>query len=96
MEDQRRARPPARFSTRALQVAGFYSAEARKRGEHDRLGRAGGRRGLVTDEVAARGVMGTRGVVAKPFSLGSGRRLTLQGVECGRAVRENGRVHRPA
>ena len=48
------------------------------------------------DEVAARGVLGTRGVVAKRFSLGSGRRLTLQGVACGRAVRENGRVHRPA
>jgi len=29
--------------------------------------------GLVIDEVAARGVMGTRGVVAKPFSLGSGQ-----------------------
>ena len=54
MEDRRRARPPARFSTGALQVTGFYSAEARKRGEHDRLSRAGGRRGLVTDEVAAR------------------------------------------
>ena len=57
MEDRRRARPPARFSTGALHLAGFYSAEARKRGVHDRLGRAGGRRGLLTDEVAARGVM---------------------------------------
>jgi hypothetical protein len=28
---------------------------------------------LVTDEVAARGVRGTRGVVAKRFSLGSGQ-----------------------
>ena len=69
MEDRRRARPPARFSTGALHLAGFYSAEARKRGVHDRLGRAGGRRGLLTDEVAARGVMGTHGVVANRFSL---------------------------
>ena len=35
--------------------------------------RMGGRRGLVTDEVAARGVRGTRGVVANRFSLGSGQ-----------------------
>ena len=48
------------------------------------------------DEVAARGVLGTRGVAANRFSLGSGRRLTLQAVACGKGDRANGRVHRPA
>ena len=51
--------------------------------------RMGGRRGLVIDEVAA------RGVVARRFSLGSSRRLTLQEVACGSAGCENGRIHRP-
>ena len=44
-----------------------FTVRKRAKEKHDRLGRAGAMRGLVIDEVAA------RGVVAKPFSLGSGQ-----------------------
>jgi hypothetical protein len=49
----------------------------------------GGRRGLVIEE------LGTRGVVAERFSLGSSRRLTLQGFVRRRSGREIREGHRP-
>ena len=39
------------------------------------------------DEMAARSVMGTRGLVTERFSLGSSRRFTLQGFTRGSAIR---------
>jgi hypothetical protein len=54
-------------------------------------GSRGAARRSTIEEVPARGVMGTRRRGGEPFSLGSSRRLTLQGFARGSALRYSGR-----